>query len=265
MSEKTTQLINFSSSKSKENQPNLLTNLLVPDSRTLLDLEFDGLTTCNIWSYGVGHFQNDISSTILLSFLPLFLKEISPIDSEKPGYWVGFVVVIGQVVDSLMTPLIGYFSDRTSTKIGKRKPWHIFGSVLTLVSFIMLLEPCFYCSNDTGKIINSTFFFCLYNIGWASCQVSHMSLVPSLSVSRIRRDKLNNLRNSFTFISNFIGLLSVLISFSVIDDPFRQFLVCSLITAGFGIIATITFWFGVPEAHLVQGILYFIEVIFFFH
>lgn len=29
-----------------------------------------------------------------------------------------------------------------------------------------------------------------------------MSLVPSLSVSRKRRDKLNILRNTFTFIAN---------------------------------------------------------------
>ena len=228
-------------------------DLVIPPSEKDLDIEFDGLTTCNIWSYGVGHFQNDISSTILLSFLPLFLKEISPIDSERPGYWVGIVVVVGQVVDSLMTPLIGFLSDRTHTRIGKRKPWHVFGSVFTLISFIMLLEPCMYCNSDTGKILNSTIFFCLYNIGWAACQVSHMSLVPSLSVSRIRRDKLNNLRNSFTFISNFIGLLSMLLTFTVVTNPFRQFLVVSLITGGFGVMASVVFWFGVPEEHLVKS------------
>jgi len=227
--------------------------LVLAPTKNYMDVEFDGLTTCNILSYGVGHFQNDITSTILLSFLPLFLKEISPIDSERPGYWVGFVVVVGQVVDSLMTPLIGFLSDRTHTSIGKRKPWHIFGSIFTLISFLMLLEPCFYCNSDTAKIANSTFFFCLYNVGWAASQVSHMSLVPSLSVSRIRRDKLNNLRNSFTFISNFIGLLSIFLTFSIVENPFRQFFVVSLITGSFGVIATFIFWFGVPEPHLVNS------------
>ncbi len=225
---------------------------LVSDS-CLKDVKFDSLSTCNIWSYAVGHFQNDITSTILLSFMPLFLKEISPIDSTHPGYWVGMVVFIGQIIDSLMTPMVGYLSDRTHTRIGKRKPWHIAGSMLTLISFFMLLEPCFYCTSDAQKIANSTIFFCLYNIGWAACQVSHMSLVPSLSVSRIRRDKLNNLRNSFTFISNFIGLSAILVSFSFIENPFKQFFVCSIITASCGIIATIIFWLGVPEQHLVKG------------
>ena len=220
---------------------------------TRTDVKFDGLSTCNIWSYAVGHFQNDITSTILLSFMPLFLKEISPIDSTRPGYWVGVCVVIGQVVDSIATPLIGHLSDRTQTKIGKRKPWHIAGSILTLISFIMLLKPCFYCTSDAQKVANSTVFFCLYNIGWAACQVSHMSLVPSLSVSRIRRDKLNNLRNSFTFISNFIGLSVILFTFTFVEDPFTQFSVCSIITACCGLIATFIFWCGVPERHLVKG------------
>ena len=217
------------------------------------EVEFDGLTTCNVWSYGLGHFQNDITSTILLSFMPLFLKEISPIDSSKPGYWVGICVVVGQIVDSLMTPLIGFLSDKTDTRIGKRKPWHIFGSILTVISYMMILEPCLYCNSDTAKIINSTLFFCLYNIGWAACQVSHMSLVPSLSVSRIRRDKLNNLRNSFTFISNFIGLSSILFTFSLVQNPFKQFFVVSVITGSFGVIATIVFWIGVPEVHLFKS------------
>ena len=217
------------------------------------NVEFDGLTNLNIWSYSVGHIQNDITSTILLSFLPLYLKEISPIDSIHPGYWVGIVVFIGQIVDSITTPMVGYLSDKTQTKIGKRIPWHIGGSILTLTSFIMLLEPCLYCSSDGEKIAKSTIFFSLYNIGWAACQVSHMSLVPSLSVSRVRRDKLNNMRNSFTFLSNFVGLLAVLFAFSFFEHPFRQFFVCSLIVAGLGMIATVIFWIGVPEQELVKG------------
>jgi len=46
-----------------------------------------------------------------------------------------------------------------------------------------------------------------------------MSLVPSLTCSRKRRDKLNNLRNTFTFISSFVVLGLGLIIFSVMSQP----------------------------------------------
>lgn len=87
-------------------------------------LKFDALTTWNIWAYGVGHFQNDITATTLLNYMPIFLKSIVPIDSENPGYYVGICILVGQIVDGLVTPLVGAFSDRIHTRIGKRKPWY---------------------------------------------------------------------------------------------------------------------------------------------
>ncbi len=87
-------------------------------------LKFDALSTMNIWSYGVGHFQNDITATTILNYLPIFLKNITPIHSENPGYWLGMCILIGQIVDGIMTPLVGAFSDRIHTSIGKRKPWY---------------------------------------------------------------------------------------------------------------------------------------------
>jgi len=86
-------------------------------------LKFDSLTTINIWSYGVGHFQNDITATTLLNYMPLYLKNVVPIHADNPGYYLGLVILIGQIVDGLVTPLVGAFSDRIHTRIGKRKPW----------------------------------------------------------------------------------------------------------------------------------------------
>ena len=87
-------------------------------------LKFDALSTINIWSYGVGHFQNDITATTLLNYMPLFLKNVVPINSENPGYYLGMCILIGQIVDGMVTPLVGAFSDRIHTRIGKRKPWY---------------------------------------------------------------------------------------------------------------------------------------------
>ena len=86
-------------------------------------LKFDALSTINIWSYGVGHFQNDITATTLLNYMPLFLKNVVPINSDNPGYYLGMCILIGQIVDGMVTPLVGAFSDRIHTRIGKRKPW----------------------------------------------------------------------------------------------------------------------------------------------
>jgi len=71
--------------------------------------------------------------------------------------------------------------------------------------------------NQGMKIFYYILFPSLFNVGWASLQISHMSLVPSLSSSRIRRDKLNGLRNTFTYVANFVVLCMAFILFIVIE------------------------------------------------
>lgn len=44
-----------------------------------------------------------------------------------------------------------------------------------------------------------------------------MSLVPSLTISRKKRDKLNGLRNTFTYFANLTVLLLALLFFSIIE------------------------------------------------
>ena len=61
------------------------------------------------------------------------------------------------------------------------------------------------------------FFPSLSNVGWAATQVSHMSLVPSLTLSRKQRDTLNTLRNTFSYIANVYVLIVAFVIFLVVE------------------------------------------------
>ena len=71
------------------------------------------------------------------------------------------------------------------------------------------------------KLIFYLTFPSIFNVAWASVQVSHMSLVPSISSSRSRRDQLNSLRNSFTFGANFTVLFLALIYFRLLSNALK--------------------------------------------
>ena len=132
-------------------------------------------------------------------------------------------MLIGQITDGFTTPLVGYFSDKTNTRIGKRKPWYIIGTLIVIVSYIFIFENCLFSyafpdvNQDKLKLFYYTLFGSFFNVGWAFVQVSHMSLVPSLTSSRIKRDRLNSYRNSFTYIANFLVLGLSLIFFTIIQ------------------------------------------------
>ena len=94
------------------------------------------------------------------------------------------------------------------TYSGKRTPWYIFGMLTILLCFIPIFHP-FRSETPAYEYLYYAIFPGIFNIGWACLQISHMSLVPSLTCSRKRRVNHNRFRtNSITFV---IVLLSSLI------------------------------------------------------
>jgi len=57
----------------------------------------------------------------------------------------------------------------------------------------------------------------LFNIGWASVQISHMAIVNSLSSSNRRRDRMVNNRNGFTYGANIFILTLALLLFAFMN------------------------------------------------
>lgn len=93
--------------------------------------------------------------------------------------------LVGQVVDSICTPLIGYFSDRFSSRFGQRIPWYVVGYFIVIGTFPFIFRVVHY--GRLGELIYYPCFAGLFNVGWAFVQISHMSLVPSVSCSKSRR------------------------------------------------------------------------------
>lgn len=51
----------------------------------------------------------------------------------------------GQIADGIATNVVGLLIDKTDTRIGKKKPWYIFGFLLVLPTFILTFNTCTVC------------------------------------------------------------------------------------------------------------------------
>ena len=54
---------------------------------------------------------------------------------------IGFVIFLAAIFDAISDPLMGFFSDRTRTRWGRRKPWIFVGVPLYAAAIWMLLNP----------------------------------------------------------------------------------------------------------------------------
>ncbi|KAK7888879.1 hypothetical protein WMY93_024439 [Mugilogobius chulae] len=151
----------------------------------------------------VGHFLNDLCASLWFTYLLVYLHAVLGFGSTAAGA----LLLLGQVADGLCTPLVGFESDRVEgvRKLGKRKTWHLLGTVCVLLSFPFLFNPCLACSSSTpqwAQIVYFSPFVVLFQFGWASVQISHLSLIPELVSSEAAKVELTAYRYAFTVVAN---------------------------------------------------------------
>lgn len=93
----------------------------------------DSKTTLNFFEkigYSLGHTMNDLFAGVWFSYTLLFMQGVL----QMPGAEAGIMVMLGQVGDAIATPIVGFLTDKYSTK----RKWHIFGESDYLM---MLMAP----------------------------------------------------------------------------------------------------------------------------
>ncbi|RWS26271.1 major facilitator superfamily domain-containing protein 12-like protein [Leptotrombidium deliense] len=185
---------------------------LSPNGNTSINHESPPTTTHRVltghekFGYSVGHVQNDLCSAAWFTYLLVFMVSVLQMDNRSAG----ILLLIGQVADALATPFVGIESDRNLDwalcRYGKRKTWHLLGTVCVLFTFPLIFNECIGCNNSHlyAKMIYYSSFIIVFQFGWASVQISHLSLIPDLTPVSSERIELNAYRYAFTVASNIL-------------------------------------------------------------
>jgi Na+/melibiose symporter-like transporter len=137
-------------------------------------------------------------------------------------------------------------------------PWYIFGTIMVVPCFMGIFSyPGFVNGTDDSEGFSEnakrawyTILPALFNVGWASVQISHMSIVNSLSASNRKRDELANNRNGFTFAANIVILSFALLFFHVVNDSINQFRYLCFLALGLGSFSSFFYMFTINEPKL---------------
>lgn len=153
-------------------------------------------STLNIFAkvgYGFGHFANDLFATVWFSYTLLFLKDVLLMPDEA-----GYYMMLGQVADAIFTAIVGYLTDRYSTK----RHWHLIGSVIIVLSFPLIFVLPINALPHWGNLLYFSMFIVLFQCGWPIVQISHLAILPELSTTQTDRTELNSVRYCMSIISN---------------------------------------------------------------
>jgi len=120
---------------------------------------------------------------------------------------VGLILMLARVSDVITDPLIGYLSDRTPGRFGRRKPWMMGGALVMMVSAFQLFNPTVL----TPLPITSTHLFIwavLLWLGWTMINIPYYAWGAELSDSYNERTRITGWRQAFGFLGN-VSVLAI--------------------------------------------------------
>lgn len=126
--------------------------------------------------------------------LAVRVGELAPDNEEYLGYITG----AGALVVMLTGPLFGMLSDRTRTRLGRRRPWMIGGMILGVVSLLVMAT--------SPSILLLGFGWILAQLGWGQT-LSNLQISTADRLPASQRGKVAGLAGFATQIAPVFGVV----------------------------------------------------------
>ncbi len=171
-------------------------------------------------AYGAGEFGPALAGNLMIFYLLFFLTNIAGI----PPALAGTIPMVGKIWDAINDPLIGWLSDKTKSRFGRRIPWMAISVVpCGFIFFLHWLVP-------GGGEASVWFLFWyyvaasfIYNAVSSAITVPHTALMPEMTQDYEERTSLVSYRSAFSILGS-IGLnVLALIVFSNVEGDLAQY------------------------------------------
>jgi glycoside/pentoside/hexuronide:cation symporter, GPH family len=146
--------------------------------------------------YGSGDTGFSLTSTLLAAYFAIFLTDVVGL----PATAAAAAIFIGRSWDYVNDPVIGYISDRTRTRWGRRRPFLLFGAVPFALAFTMMWwRPPF-----TGLWLTVWYgaAYFLYDTAATFVYMPYFALTPELTSDYDERTSLTTFRMFFSIVGS---------------------------------------------------------------
>jgi len=185
--------------------------------------------------FGVCDIGGNLFFTAMAFQLAAFLTDTLGLAASL----MGIAVMTGRVVDAFTDPLMGYLSDRTHSRWGRRRPYLFFGAVpLALLFYLMFTKPAFL-SSQISLFIWVTVVYTLLTTSYTIVNIPYGALTPDLSRDFDEQTSLNAYRMSFAVVGTLIGAGAAM---PIINSASDQISGYARMGAVFGAVSLITAW-----------------------
>ncbi|MBI5528726.1 MAG: MFS transporter [Deltaproteobacteria bacterium] len=152
-------------------------------------------------SYAVGNMGVGLLPTLIGSWAMYYFSP--PPGEGLPSYIplmvVGWVLFIGRLGEAIINPFIGYWSDRTRSKLGRRIPYIMYGTLPMTIAAVLMWFPLVH----RESMINAAWVAVMMTgmcVLFAVVVAPYLSLLPELTPYNDERIRLSSIMAVFEIV-----------------------------------------------------------------
>ncbi|WP_394622151.1 MFS transporter [Lentzea sp. JNUCC 0626] len=165
----------------------------------------------------------------------LLPQQAELLDKANKEFVFGIVTGVGALVSLLVVPLIGFLSDRTTSRFGRRHPWTLAGAALGAVGLAVLA--------NAPSVFVMTVGWCLVQAGIGGMLAALTSAVPD-RVPVVQRAQVGGLIGISQMLGTVLGAVVVTLLVSGLTNGY---LACAFIV----VVGAILFVWRTPDTQLI--------------
>ncbi|MGQ4873197.1 MAG: MFS transporter [Promethearchaeia archaeon] len=163
------------------------------------------------------------STSIVLGIVDIGLLSLYMLTYGVDEFLVGFALGMGKLAIAASQFLLGWLSDKTKTKIGKRKPYMLIGAPILGIIFIMLMAPPLFLHSPSMMDLFwwlLTFDF-LFQFMYGGLTTPYQSWVAEQFEVK-ERPKASAFQNLFGFLGTGVGTVFVFVVIPIMRDQYTS-------------------------------------------
>jgi GPH family glycoside/pentoside/hexuronide:cation symporter len=185
--------------------------------------------------FGICDIGGNLFFTTLSFHLTIFLTDTLGLAAGL----MGFAMMIGRIVDAFSDPLMGYISDHTRSRWGRRRPYIFFGSIPLVFFFILMFTKPDWINSQTGLFIWVTLIYFLMTTSYTIVNIPYGALTPDLTRDYNQQTVLNGYRMSFAVVGTLVAAGAAIPIIGIFGTKTAGYTGMGII---FGLIMLITAW-----------------------
>ncbi|MEL7189971.1 MAG: MFS transporter [Pseudomonadota bacterium] len=155
--------------------------------------------------HGFGAVAFGVKDGGFLFFLLFYYSQVLGMDAGL----VGLVLLSALLIDAVVDPIIGYLSDRTYTRWGRRLPWLYAAPIPLAFAWVLLWSPP---GGEAPSVAGLLAIMVAVRLLLSACEVPSTSLIPELTSDYNERTTLFRYR----YLSGWMGgILMMVLAYTV--------------------------------------------------